>query len=482
MALPTFVAKGTFASGIGDVTPGLPAGIAANDLLLLAVESAKQAAAAPSGWTECPSSPQENSGGSAGGSNAVRITAFYRIATGSDTDPTVADTGDHTTALIVAYRGVNTSSPFNTSAGAGYAASTTITAPGVTTTVADCMIVHLIGSDRDSNSTTSMSGWTNAALANVTERHEQTVNAGFGGGIFVVDGEKATSGVVGDTTGTYTVSEEHASITLAVQPPSGSSLPTGISSESDSALGLAKRKTKPAGLASTADASLSVTRVKAKVAGLASEADSAPALSRAKQRASGLASETDLAFALARIKTKPVGLAVESDTALTLARIKQRAAGASAEADTAFSLARIKSRATGLSIETDTGLALAGGGEVPSVVQRDPGTRGGHALRKRLIREYEDEQARKKALDELPRIPDRQRKAVHRAAKQLASRPVLTEEIVERDIAAELSALNVQPTAIHLEWALHYLRVLAHRQRLAEQAERDDEEALMLLI
>lgn len=219
MALPTFVAKGTFASGIGDVTPGLPAGIAADDLLLLAVESAKQAASAPSGWTQCPSSPQENSGGSAGGSNAVRITAFYRIATGSDTDPTVTDTGDHTTALIVAYRGVNTSSPFNTSAGAGYSASTTITAPGVTTTVADCMIVHLIGSDRDSNSTTSMSGWTNAALANVTERHEQTVNAGFGGGIFVVDGEKATAGVVGDTTGTYTVSEEHASITLALQPP-----------------------------------------------------------------------------------------------------------------------------------------------------------------------------------------------------------------------------------------------------------------------
>lgn len=269
----------------------------------------------------------------------------------------------------------------------------------------------------------------------------------------------------------------------AVVSGGGLSGPTGLSTEADTALATGRKKSKAVGPAVETGASLALAAVKRRASGLATETDSAVALIGRKSKPAGVAAESDSALALSRSKSKTAGVAAETAAAFAIARIKQRAAGASAEADTAFALARIKSRAAGQSIETDDALALVVGGGPPSPANVvDPGTRGGRALRDRLIREYEDEQARKKALDELPRIPDRQRKAVHRAAKQLASRPVLTEEIVERDIAAELSTLKVEPTSIHLEWALHYLRVLAHRQRLAEQAERDDEEALMLLI
>ena len=49
MPVPTFVASGVEASGVGALTPALPVGWAAGPYMLLKVETANQAVSAPAG-------------------------------------------------------------------------------------------------------------------------------------------------------------------------------------------------------------------------------------------------------------------------------------------------------------------------------------------------------------------------------------------------------------------------------------------------
>jgi hypothetical protein len=90
--------------------------------------------------------------------------------------------------------------------------------PGVTTTVADCLIVHGCAQDTDANSTATSGAPTNGNLTSLTERHDQTINAGAGGGIVVITGVKATAGATGNTTSTGSTSVTHAYVTLALAP------------------------------------------------------------------------------------------------------------------------------------------------------------------------------------------------------------------------------------------------------------------------
>jgi len=153
VASPSFVAKGTFASGIGTVSPGMPAGISTDDLLLLFVHSANQAIAAPTNnsWTEItPSgSPFRGTAGAAGG---VRLQIFYRFVDGSEVLETVPDSGDITAAIILAYTNVNTTTPFDGVTAVGYnaVASTTLTMTGITTSTNEAMVVHGVALDLDS--------------------------------------------------------------------------------------------------------------------------------------------------------------------------------------------------------------------------------------------------------------------------------------------------------------------------------------------
>lgn len=218
---PDYVGKGTFASGTAGITPGLPAGWAEGDLFILQIESANQTIATPSGWTEVPNSPQST--GTAAAAGGVRLAVFRRWATASESAPSIADSGDHTTALISAYRGVDPTSPINASAGGvDSSATTSISTPSVTTTVANCLVLHLLGLDKDLADSDTITGtWTNGNLGSITERHDQTVTSGAGGGVALVTGIKASAGSVGATTNTADSSTTHAYITLALAPITG---------------------------------------------------------------------------------------------------------------------------------------------------------------------------------------------------------------------------------------------------------------------
>lgn len=212
----SYVNKSAFASGTGALSVGAVSGVVANDLILLFVESANQNITTPSGFTQVTNSPVST--GTAAAAGGVRLAVFYQFATGADGTTSVADSGDHTTAIKMAFRGVNTTTPFDATpvSGVKTPASTTATFPGITTATANAWIVHASGLDRDAASTTTVGTATNANLTGITEHHDQTISSGVGGGLVVITGTKATAGATGNTTATVT-STIQVYLTLALR-------------------------------------------------------------------------------------------------------------------------------------------------------------------------------------------------------------------------------------------------------------------------
>ncbi len=226
MTVPSFVASGVESSGVGAITPALPAGWAAGHLLVLAVETANQAVSAPSGWTETTNSPQST--GTAGGASATRLHVFQRIAQSGDTAPTVADSGDHQIAWITAFSGIDATTPVLTSAGSVLSsAGQTGTATGFTTTVADCLIV-MIGTHAEDLNDDAACSVANANLTSVAVRKTFNSTAGNGGCLVVATGVKAAAGAIGSTTFEWTndadgqpISNVQAMLVLALQETVG---------------------------------------------------------------------------------------------------------------------------------------------------------------------------------------------------------------------------------------------------------------------
>jgi hypothetical protein len=201
----TFVNKSAFASGTAGLSVGAVASVQADDLLLLFVESANQAITTPSGgWAQVTTSPQST--GTAAAAGGVRLTVFYLWATGADSTTTVADSGDHTNAIKIAYRGVDKVTPFDATPVGGIKtpASTTATFPAITTVTDNALVVLSSALDLDAASTTTTGTPTNANLTGLVERHDQTVTSGVGGGLVIIDGTKASAGNTGTTTATVT--------------------------------------------------------------------------------------------------------------------------------------------------------------------------------------------------------------------------------------------------------------------------------------
>jgi MSHA biogenesis protein MshQ len=228
-AAPTFQAAGTAVNGTGAVTPVWPAH-QIDDIALLIVESdAAQAVtlSTPAGFTAVTNSPQTT------GATGSRITVFWARANSSAmASPTVADPGDHVYAQIITYRGViNTGNPWDVTSGGNKAtASTTVTVTGVTTTVADTLIVQIASRDLDSTAA-AFSGQTNGNLTSITERVDAGTTSGNGGGFAVWDGTMATAGATGNTTATVT-SSVNSFMTIALKtgvfcsPPAN--VPAGV--------------------------------------------------------------------------------------------------------------------------------------------------------------------------------------------------------------------------------------------------------------
>jgi hypothetical protein len=216
-AMPTFVSAGFSASGTGNITPGLPPGIQAGDVLLLFVQSGNQTVSTPSGWSVMADSPQGT--GTPGGATACAISVFWKRAAVVEAAPTVTDPGDHALGQILAFRGcISSGNPWDVTSGDVLASqSTSVSIPGDTTTVANCLVVLVVANQTDTV-TPQTSGYANANLANLTERTDVNTTAGTGAGFAVVTGEKAAAGAYAATTATLANASTQARMSIALKP------------------------------------------------------------------------------------------------------------------------------------------------------------------------------------------------------------------------------------------------------------------------
>lgn len=221
MAFPTVVAVGTVASGVATATPGLPAGWALNDILIIVCESAEQTAGVPglpSGYAYLNSVQVPITG-----TVATKLTMMWKRATASESAPVVPDPGDHIVARMVAVRGCRTTgNPWNTTATATEAvADTSASWPAVTPTRAECLILNAIATGQDVASTANLSAHVNANLGSVTEQMDNWVIDGNGGGFGLISGTRIPGGVTtGATTATVGVATNNfkALATVAFDP------------------------------------------------------------------------------------------------------------------------------------------------------------------------------------------------------------------------------------------------------------------------
>ena len=217
VAAPTFVAAGAVATNTVAITPALPSGIAANDILLLSLETANQAISISNQnggtWAEVTNSPQ--------GTGATRLTVFWSRYNGTQGAPTTSDSGDHQLGRIIAIRGaVASGNPWDVTAGGVEAVSDTSgSIPGATTTVGNTLVVAAIATDLpDATGTANFSAWANSNLTSVTERTDNTSKSGNGGGLGIATGIKATAGAYGNTTVTTAVSAVKGMMSIAIKP------------------------------------------------------------------------------------------------------------------------------------------------------------------------------------------------------------------------------------------------------------------------
>ncbi len=335
MTLPAFRAAGTFISTGSDATPGIPAGTALNDILLLVLETeaAGTPPAAPSGYAEVTNSPQVANTGTV--ITSTRLAVFWKRAGASESAPTVTDVGNHIMARLFAFSGcIETGDPWDVTAGdADTTSTTTVTIPGATTTTADCLVVLVAASGADVTSTTEISGWANADLANIAERSDDWSAGASGGGFGVATGEKASAGAY--TTSTATLVNAHAQgrMSIALKPPAGGgaqSISVGAASETETAKsvtatpGAVTVTVAAASETETAKTTAAVSTISVTV-GAASETETANTVAPVAGAVTitvGAASETETAkvvTATAGTVTISVGVASETETAKVVA-------------------------------------------------------------------------------------------------------------------------------------------------------------------
>ncbi len=226
----TFVAAGAqITANSGNVTPVLPAGRAANDLLICLAESFDLVnhTTASTGWTRIYNLQ---------GSTTHTASAFYRIASGgADANPIITHTGGSSiTAMCFAYRGVDTTQPFDVAYAASAAATSssttddTISTGSLTTVTANTMILLTSHQANDSGNrsvtTAGGLGWTQAGLASFDGTNDVSVG--------LHHAVKATAGAIGPlvatTSGNGNQREgRNSGVLLALRKGSGATLVSG---------------------------------------------------------------------------------------------------------------------------------------------------------------------------------------------------------------------------------------------------------------
>lgn len=214
-SVPTIV--GT-PSVIGSTGPGtynhaLPDTTANGDVILFFAESSNEAVTmVTSGYAEASDSPASGT--------ATRLTIFWKRSGGGETHANVNVPTNHAIVTALIFRGcLSSGNPFDvTAASSSGTTGTSITIPGDTTTIDNCLVVAATATANDNNSSSFFSNWTNASLSSFGERADGVVDLGNGGGIGIATGAKATAGAYSNTTVTQVQSSEWVAWSGALKP------------------------------------------------------------------------------------------------------------------------------------------------------------------------------------------------------------------------------------------------------------------------
>jgi hypothetical protein len=136
----------------------------------------------------------------------------------------------------------------------------------------------------------------------------------------------------------------------------GTSINVGLTTSTNTAFAVGKRKSKAVGLTTQSNSSLAVTRRKSKAVGLSTQSSSALSVGRRKSKLLGLASSANTALAVIAPHFVSVGLAVSASTALAVGRLKRKTLGLAASAASAFAVGRRKAKTLGLTVSANTAL------------------------------------------------------------------------------------------------------------------------------
>lgn len=212
---------GVKASAIGAIAPAWGTHLP-GDIGILLVQTTNQAVtlSTPAGFTEV----LQIGTGAAGAAGSTRVTVFVCLATSAAmATPTVADSGDHQLGIIITVSGGRL--PLHATNTGTAVSGTAVSIPGLTTTIAKCLVLALVCDGFDGAGTTRGSGWANADLSGIAEVLDEGNTVGTGGGYVVASGTKTVPGAVGVTTGTLANAAVQALVSLAIAP----ALPVGHS-------------------------------------------------------------------------------------------------------------------------------------------------------------------------------------------------------------------------------------------------------------
>jgi len=211
---PTIVSVGAEFTSTGVPTATLPGTHALNDILVLVIQQSNQADyAAPAGYTRL--GPQ-NGIGVAVTAGSTKLCIFWKRDGGSESAPTLTDSGDHTYGVMLAVRGCPTvGDPFRMLGQAWkFTASTTGTADMGTVRHDNALVVNIFAHALDQAGAAGSSP-TNASLTSVTEQFDDSTTDGTGGGIYIMSGILAKAGEVAASTVTWSGSTVDVSTTIA---------------------------------------------------------------------------------------------------------------------------------------------------------------------------------------------------------------------------------------------------------------------------
>lgn len=214
---PSIISVGAEFSSTAVPTATLPGTHALNDILVLVIEHANEAAmAAPTGYARLGPANGLGSGANAG---SMKLSMFWKRDNGSESAPTLTDTGDHTYGFMFAVRGCPTvGDPFHLlGQNFKFATSTTGTSAKGKTCLPDCLITDIFAHHVD-QAGANASAPTNADLASVTEQFDDSTADGVGGGLVMVSGVKVNPGPIAATTITWTTTSADVSMRIAWIP------------------------------------------------------------------------------------------------------------------------------------------------------------------------------------------------------------------------------------------------------------------------